>query len=139
METDPADVNLEGGTATLVELLKDRARMIAQELAEDFNAQQAAGASFDEALNSVATAGWHATECHCHYVMAKNALEAIPKQVQDPNAAVALIKLLDLGILQIIKEGGADFSHILDRAQIRQAGLMVRISPKSRLNISTFP
>ena len=38
---------------------------MAVELAEDFNHASAEGLDFDQALNSVAVAGWHATECHC--------------------------------------------------------------------------
>ena len=52
-------------STTLVALLKDRARSMAVELAEDFNHASAEGLDFDQALNSVAVAGWHATECHC--------------------------------------------------------------------------
>merc|ERR1712164_149733 len=91
-------------SASLVAMLKDRARNVAMDLAEDFNTATAAGASFDEALNSVAVQGWHATECHCMYYMAMQAVDAIPSNIPDPHAQAAVMNLIDLVMLQAIKE-----------------------------------
>ena len=60
----------------------------------------------------------------CADVMANNALEAIERQVADPNAAAALKTLQNLTMLQIIKEDGADF-EALDRPQLRRIGTMI--------------
>ena len=108
---------------SLVALLRDRARNMAHDLAEDFNAATAAGASFDEALNSVAVQGWHATECHCMYYMAMQALDAIPSNIADPNAQAAVMNLIDLVMLQAIKEDGGSFG--VDRAQLRRISQLI--------------
>lgn len=110
-------------SATLVALLKDRARNVAHDLAEDFNTATAAGASFDEALNSVAVQGWHATECHCMYYMAMQALDAVPANIADPNAQAAVMNLVDLVMLQAIKEDGGSFG--LERTQLRHVSHLV--------------
>ena len=121
-----ADVDLDDPatrSASLLALLKDRARNVAHDLADDFNAATAAGASFDEALNSVAVQGWHATECHCMYYMAMQALDAIPASISDPNAQAAVMGLIDLVMLQAIKEDGGNFG--IDRAQLRRIGHLI--------------
>lgn len=124
---DPTTIDLDDRTtrsASLVALLKDRARSVALDLAEDFNTASANGASFDEALNSVAVQGWHATECHCMYYMAMQAVEAVPKNIEDPNAQAAVMNLIDLTLLQAIKEDGGNFDA-LDRQQLRHISHMI--------------
>jgi acyl-CoA oxidase len=121
-EVDLADPSADL-VATLLALMKDRARAVAADVTEDFNAATAAGADFDEALNSVAVLGWHATECHCMYVMALNAVEAMPKQVEDPAALAALVTLLELVLLQAVKEDAGNFA--LGRAQQRLAQQLI--------------
>jgi acyl-CoA oxidase len=104
----------------IVTLMRLRARLVALDLAADFGAATARGLSFDEALNSVAVLGVHASECHCMYVMAKNAAEALPQFVTDLPARTALTALLELVLLQNIQENGSDFVGLLDRAAVRQ-------------------
>jgi len=108
----------------LVALHRDRARRVALELADDFDAATASGLGFDAALNSVAVAGWHANECHCAYVMAKNAQSAMPAVVKDDAARAALATLLEFTLLQLVEEKGGDFAGAtLDTSQMRAVRL----------------
>ena len=52
--------------------------------------------------------------------MAKNAIEAIEKNVGDAGAATALTHLLTLTLLQHVKEQGVDFAGVLGRPHFRQ-------------------
>jgi acyl-CoA oxidase len=53
------------------------------------------------------------------YVMATNADDALPKMVKDPAARTALVRLLELALLQNIREKGADFVGVLTSPQMR--------------------
>eukprot|EP00665_Eupelagonemidae_sp_cell47_P011341 gene11341-5410_t len=86
--------------------MRDRAARMAGELADDFAERERGGASFDEALNGVATLGYctrdqarplatargikRAAECHSAYVMARNNAAALGKFVEDPAVRAAM-------------------------------------------------
>lgn len=77
--------------------------------------------SFDEALNSVAVLAYHAAECHCAHVMARNMEEAVGnrKYVRDDAVRAALTRVLQLAACQIIREQGTDFGAVVSPAQQR--------------------
>merc|ERR1712130_1094581 len=91
-----------GKTDVMIKLLQDRARNVAFQLHADFTAAMKKGMSFDKALNSVAVLAWHACECHCVYVMARNTLASLKQYITDSAAYAALSRLFDLNMLQII-------------------------------------
>lgn len=103
----------------LVDLMKERARKVAFDLEDDFSAAIKAGMSFDEALNSVMVLAWTATEWHCMYYVANEASESLPKYVSDPAAIAAVSRVIDLALLQNIRENAGDLLHVLDRDQFR--------------------
>merc|ERR1719219_2300549 len=103
----------------MVKLLRDRARRVAFDLHADFTAAMHKGLPFDKALNSVAVLAWHACECHTSYIMARNTAMSMEKYIPDVAARLALSRLFDLIMLQIIRENGADWADCLNSSQLR--------------------
>lgn len=115
----PSYANQRG---TIVALLEERARRAAFELQEDFSKAIDHGKSFDEALNSVMVLAWSAAEYHCMYYLAKEATESTPRYVEDPAALAAVTRVIDLVLLQHLREKPADLFGVLD---VRQTRLML--------------
>merc|ERR1712039_1087417 len=112
----------KGDFNLLLALLRDRARRVANDLHADFTEHQQGGLTFDQALNSVAVLGYHATECHCLSVLAQNMADATADgsgYVKDPSVRAALLRVFELSILQQIREKGGDFGAVLDSSQLR--------------------
>lgn len=112
-------------TDAVVALLRDSAQRAAFDAADAFADARKEGKGFDDALNGAAVLGYHAAECHCLYVLARNARDAL-HGVTDAAAREALTRLVDLTLLQIVRERGGDFADVLDRAGRR--AVVARIS-----------
>jgi len=105
--------------STALALLRDRARRIVFDLEADFQESLRGGMAFDQAMNSVAVLGYHAAECHCMTVMAQNMMEAVNERVEDAGVRAVLMRILELSMLQNIREQGVDFGAVLDAKQQR--------------------
>lgn len=108
-----------GKANIMLDLLRDRARNVAFQIHEDFTAATKKGMSFDQALNSVAVLAWHASECHCVYIMARNTVAALEKYITSAPTRLALSRLFELNMLQIIRESAADWIDCLNSVQLR--------------------
>jgi len=113
--TPPFDVQRAAGQpSALVDLFADRARRFALRLEERFSAEQAQGKSFDEALNRLHVMAYKTADVHCLYVLARNFHAAVEDYVKDAAATVAVRRLEELALLQLIREQGVDWAEILD-------------------------
>ena len=107
--------------------MKDRARRFTLDLARRFSSNRQTQC-FDEALKSVAIVAYKAVEVHCAYILARNFLLAIPEFVKDPACAKAVTRLLELLLLQLLREqagdwigsglGAEEMEHALDRIHV---------------------
>ena len=115
-----------GATPKLLALLADRARRLANDLPEEFDSAEQAGASFDDALNSVAVTAYKAAECHGVSVMAKNNAAALDKYIEHAGIREAMQRLFELMVLQQVLESAGDWVDPLFRNLCGNATLASR-------------
>lgn len=130
----PATDFRHGGTAQLLTLMRDRARRTAHKLAAAFQAEQAKGLPFDEALNAVAIIAYKAAEVHSVYSMATFNFLALDQNVEDESIKTALVRLLDLFMLIQVREHAGDWLGCLteghvDAVAVRISELLDEIRP----------
>lgn len=107
-----------GATEKLLALMKDRAKRYALKLATAFRAASAQGMSFDAALNSVAVLAYKSAECHSAFVMFRNNFLGLQEQCKDGAIKAALVRLLDLGMLIMLRESAGDWVGSLTEEQV---------------------
>lgn len=111
-----------GKPELLVALFRDRARRFALDLEERMSgAMDGKGMSFDDALNLNHVAAYKACEVHTWYIMARNFQTAIEEFVTDPACKAAVSRLLELVLLQQVRENGVDWIDQLNSKQIAAA------------------
>lgn len=124
-----------GKPELLVALFRDRARRFAWDLeARMSEAMDGKGMGFDDALNFNHVAAYKACQVHSLYIMARNFQNAIADFVTDPACKAAVNRLLELFVLQELRENGVDWIDQLDSKQVglvldRINGLLEEIRP----------
>lgn len=114
-------LRLESYSNALVELMglmKYRAASCAVKLEAAFTAAEQPGHTFENTLNEVAVLAWKAAESHTFFAFLDNNYQAIESYAKDPACKAVMSRLLELSVLQIVRENGGDFIDVLDGRQL---------------------
>jgi len=106
-----------GATEQLLSLLRGRAAAYATKLEAAFLIAERPGQTFEATLNEVAVLAWKAAECHTFYCFMDNNSSSL-KNIAQPGAKAVLGRLLELALLQHIRENAGDFIDFIDGNQL---------------------
>lgn len=108
-----------GATDQLLALLRGRAAEYAMKLEAAFTQAEQPNQTFEATLNEVAVLAWKAAECHTFFAFMENNDFALKTYVKQQSGTKDVLgRLLELALLQHVRENAGDFIDVLDGKQL---------------------